>query len=337
MTQPTIRNELTTEYSKYMGVRFMTNKITTGIKGMSEWKSYEALNSLERLLISLSNNQLNEDHFKKFREELTSKKIPGITSIVNMTRNVLSNPKKFGQPPISYDCDTIKIGVYTRILPPGRLSLLLSRASLYDVSVMVMRYASLLPRGQQWNIPQALYRSMVLKHNVDLEGFASPMNSQIISVNPELNFCSLFLDTDKPFGSIGSFFEADLDGRRVMANPPYIEPLMNAMADRIVQQLKTCSKLFLVITVPSWTDARYYKVLEKQTHLKRIVNLRKNKHYYESSNPSETKAIALGSSESAPVTQVVSGFDTTMFVIVKGYPHNEYTNLRDDIYEAVSV
>jgi len=62
---------------------------------------------------------------------------------------------------------------------------------------------------------------------VDFECFASPLNCYFP------NFASAFADTDRFFGSMGSFFDLDLVEGSAEANPPFNEEAMTAMVDRI--------------------------------------------------------------------------------------------------------
>ena len=75
----------------------------------------------------------------------------------------------------------------------------------------------------------------VLRRHLDvrMELFASPLNARFGK------FCSLFPDTDKVFGSVGSFFKVDLEPGSYQAFPPREGRVVLAMAKRMEEQLAT--------------------------------------------------------------------------------------------------
>ena len=60
--------------------------------------------------------------------------------------------------------------------------------------------------GEGWHkaVPDAAMQHLQSTFRVSLECFASPFNARLSL------FCSLYRDTDVPFGSLGSFFDLDL-------------------------------------------------------------------------------------------------------------------------------
>lgn len=93
-----------------------------------------------------------------------------------------------------------------------------------------------------------------------LELFANPMNSHL----PQ--YCSLFPELEGPFGSIGSAFIFESDPelfdqfKTVVANPPYVNSIMERMAQMI---LNAPRHLRFIITIPDWrSGAGSYPVYE---------------------------------------------------------------------------
>jgi hypothetical protein len=100
------------------------------------------------------------------------------------------------------------------------------------------------------------------------EGFASAFNHYFNS------YCSAFPDLERPFGSIGSFFNQSLDNWNkyiVFVNPPFDQILMDIVLNRVTEFLNesnnrrtqstedTTNKLMpydhhYILTMPNWTD-----------------------------------------------------------------------------------
>lgn len=91
-----------------------------------------------------------------------------------------------------------------------RVRMLLGMATKEEVMSMLLRYASMVSSDLQRVIPAekalALYED-----GYKYEGFASPLNSILLPLGGR--YCSLFPDTDVPFGSLGAF-----DTEKVLKN-----------------------------------------------------------------------------------------------------------------------
>ncbi|MGZ5500906.1 MAG: hypothetical protein ACXWEW_07150, partial [Nitrososphaeraceae archaeon] len=94
---------------------------------------------------------------------------------------------------------------YSRQISPERMQFLRTLGSDYEIARMMLRYASILPGSQHWNMPLETFKEYY-NRGIRIEGFSSPINSQLITIDRSCRFCSLFPDVDKPFGSIGNFF-----------------------------------------------------------------------------------------------------------------------------------
>jgi hypothetical protein len=78
------------------------------------------------------------------------------------------------------------------------------------------------------------------------ELFGSPFNTN----GP---YCSAFEYEKQFFGSLGSFFDYELEsGTHYMANPPFDEQMMETMALRLNQQLAKHENVTIVVTIPDW-------------------------------------------------------------------------------------
>jgi SAM-dependent methyltransferase len=131
---------------------------------------------------------------------------------------------------------------------------------------MLLRNSIFEESGQQWSIGNNdLYEEIGKRLNINAELFASPLNFTIP------NFCSVMYDTDKYFGSIGSFFDitpAKLISHGIKGaifNPPYSEKIMAPATVKLLDILanmdKKDIKFNVVSFLPNWQDADYIKTL----------------------------------------------------------------------------
>lgn len=131
----------------------------------------------------------------------------------------------------------------------------------YDILKMILRYSLFDMSNQQWSIGVNLYDMISSEMEIGFEMFASPLN---FNMNM---FCSLFLDTDKTFGSVGSFYNLSIEKllnmnmRGVFYNPPYLPILMEKTSKiclSILQQMDELGNDFTIVSfLPHWADASY--------------------------------------------------------------------------------
>lgn len=284
-------------------------------------KNYEAMNILERWILSTINfaknktgkELINHDITKKMVSELVDKGIYDQPTAEKMAQLVcLSNPpverKKLK---VSIEKQYVNVGNYSRRLSQERIDLLRKFGNDEQIAIMCLRYSSLVAGSQQWNIPAAVYEVLVNTFKITIEGFASPINSQIIRY-PNTKFCSLFPDIDGPFGSVGDFFEYDFVGTRAAINPPYILDIMNATAEKVVATMETAESknepTLLFVTVPNWTNTKYGEVLEAKCTESLV---KKGGYYYENSNNDDT--------------EIRANFGSTMFIFAYGCDEADYS------------
>jgi len=69
------------------------------------------------------------------------------------------------------------------------------------------------------------------------------------------NYCSVFEDLEKPFGSLGNFFTIDQFPTNIIhLNPPYDETLMGVMINKVKRMVKENSELTFILTLPNWPN-----------------------------------------------------------------------------------
>ena len=110
------------------------------------------------------------------------------------------------------------------------------------------------------------------------ECFASPLNCRYG------RFCSAFDDTDRLFGSCGSFFNFHPRQGSFQANPPFVDSVILAMAKHM-EELLTISDaeslpLSFVVIVPTWSDTPGHGALESAAHLKHQIQINQADHGY---------------------------------------------------------
>lgn len=124
------------------------------------------------------------------------------------------------------------------------------------ISFMLCRYLSTLGgESNQLGIPY--YEKLQEFEPVKVELFASPINHTIDK------FCSLYLDTDKAFGSLGSVFDFlksdDFTEGFYVANPPYHSKTMLMFMQKLLERMKNV-KCSVLITCPVWDYDGFQKL-----------------------------------------------------------------------------
>ncbi len=85
-----------------------------------------------------------------------------------------------------------------------------------------------------------------------LEAFAGTLNSNLT------NYCSLFYDIEKDFGSKGSFLNMNLDEYKIIvSNPPYITSIMDLSSTILVNFLEKMNSMVIVV-IPDWRSNDEY-------------------------------------------------------------------------------
>jgi len=109
--------------------------------------------------------------------------------------------------------------------------------------------------------------------NSALEMFAGALNSNLP------NYCSLFYDIEKYFGSKGSvFLYKDISKYKiVISNPPYITNVMNRSAKLILKYLKNTNTM-AIVNIPDWRSNAQQK-LDNEISINKIEQVRQDSLY----------------------------------------------------------
>jgi len=150
---------------------------------------------------------------------------------------------------------------------------------------IIFRYQLLGSNNHQLAVLPNIMNNMNKDYNLNFECFASSINSTF------KNYCSIYWDLEKHFGSVGSFFNIIPISGTFGFNPPYQKDIINLGISKIFYFLKeTTESLTFIITIPIWdTEGRnimkeiYNNELEKQNIEYgdfTIISEIKNSEYY---------------------------------------------------------
>jgi hypothetical protein len=227
-------------------------------------------------------------------------------------------------------------------------SLLNTKSSMQSILMMLLRYESMCPQGNQWGFSVEMYDNLYKNFNTIMECFSSPKNSQLLILGNKYNkmstisFCSLHVDVDSTFGSNGSFFDLDIlkfnsEYRKfhnigpdvvlsIMVNPPYLEKLLNDTYKKIESVLAIQAKLpkndvgrnlNIILNVPAWKDAEFYIGCAKHPNVIYKEFMPRRKHYYVNANCLNEKS---------EQTVITATFNSQIFVF--GFkPSGNFKNL----------
>ena len=249
--------------------------------------NYELNNIIERYLISVHNNI--PESYEKMCSELVEKNLYKYIDPKNLIfdKNI---------PNIKYDLKSLKKDknfIYFEDFKykiTDRIEYLIEISSLIDTCICCLKYTSLNSGSQQWGVP---FNTADFLYNLNFinEGFASPINSRIIEKNI-YNFCSLFYNTDKIYGSIGSFFDVNFDNYNGnwSINPPMIEKLTEEMAIKIIDSLDKNENKTIFVSMANWRDSTAYQLLLNSKYMFHYTVLPPGIAYY---NDSEKNVIAI--------------------------------------------
>ena len=145
------------------------------------------------------------------------------------------------------------------------------------LSCIIIRYETLESYNQQLAVNPDFYKYLHENYSVDFELFGSSINCFF------KNYCSLFYDLEKYFGSKGYFNFIELKKGFYVANPPFDEQIMKNMSSKFINFLdKSTSELSILITIPVWDVENYglyeaLDILKKSKYIQYIENVKKKR------------------------------------------------------------
>lgn len=122
--------------------------------------------------------------------------------------------------------------------------------------IILYRYQLLGSNNNQLAVLPDVLDKMNKDLNFNFECFASAINTST------KNFCSLYYDIEKYFGSVGSFFNINMNKGIFSFNPPYQTDIIERGIEKIFNLLdNTDNDLEFIITIPIW-DIKGKKIME---------------------------------------------------------------------------
>ena len=131
---------------------------------------------------------------------------------------------------------------------------------------IIFRYQLLGSNNHQLAVLPNIMNNMTVDYKLNFECFASSINSTFP------NYCSIYWDLEKYFGSVGSFFNIIPLKGTFGFNPPYQKDIIDLGITKLLDFLNnTLEELTFIITIPIWdTEGKnkmkelYNNDLEKQ-------------------------------------------------------------------------
>lgn len=288
---------------------------------------YEISNALERWLITMANQannnewrstnsdrivpwakvyhllDVNDPFVIKFKNELSDKMTlaAGVNldtlfeQIVQYVNSQLVNVALPEYTPEITTVDGVQMlrygtdNVVVEVPITTRIQTMINQSDLNLVTADVIYYQTLLSRGNQWGLPQAHYDFLYDTEDVRIEAFASPFNSRLFG-KVDAGFMSLYPDIEEIWGSVANFFNANLSQYEgnVVLNPPFIESIMEAAANKVVDYLSTLTddnETTFFFVMPAWSrpgnETPAYTILNNSPYKKARLDLNKGTYNYE--------------------------------------------------------
>lgn len=328
------------EYQKYLTTFDILDYLQNNCK--SDYQKYEAKNILERWLLSGSNNMEKKAIDDKMIGELLDKKIAKTkeeSELMQQKVRIMYDRKYESESnEINYKIEInksakftdLRYGKFTKRIMNDRFEIM-EKYGIENILLSALKYKSIISTSQQWHIPFKCYLNYVRNYGVEVEGFASPFNSQIMLYKSKpdskqnLRFCSIFPETDKIFGSLGDFFENDFQNKTVSVNPPYILDILNKTSKKCIDECQKAeingNKVRFYIIMASWKDCQAYEELITSKYLVYTQELLANKHFYMDSNDLDK----------GYQKKILSRFNSTVLVLAHGFDQMNYSKLLVDM------
>ena len=206
-------------------------------------------------------SQRTEDLFNKIRNELDTWNKSDEKVKINMQRDMYTTTLKCNFTPFK-----IKNHIYDRL--HNRC-----QDNKYII-IIYLRYIKFFFHNTHLAIPPDILDFM----GCDVELFGHPGNTHSTT-----RYCSPFNDIDRYFGSLGSFFDYQIEPNQVyFANPPFTEVLMDDMAKKIIKSCEEDENVTYFLSIPIWDNStrRNMDLIEEfDMEYKSYNYLRQSKHF----------------------------------------------------------
>jgi len=199
-------------------------ELLTFYKSSSQFLNNKNNYKIKKNLISIKKNDSYSNYYKFdifIEYQIKDKKID------NILKNIILPNKIYNKLVLNYTGPKNKIDEY-----------------LWSI---LFRYQLLSSNNHQLGVLPKILSQMNQDYNLNFECFASSINATF------KNYCSIYYDLEKYFGSIGSFFNIIPIKGTFGINPPYQKDIINSTINKLFKFLND-SKDFLtfIITIPIW-------------------------------------------------------------------------------------
>jgi len=147
--------------------------------------------------------------------------------------------------------------------------------------IIIFRYQLLGSNNHQLGVLPNIIDNMIKDYGLKFECFASSINSSL------KNFCSIYYDLEKYFGSCGNFFNIELKEGTYSFNPPYQKDIINNGIIKLFKLLDNAShinnELTFIMTIPVW-DKEGQEILNQKNIIdygdfEIIKDIKKSKYF----------------------------------------------------------
>jgi hypothetical protein len=145
----------------------------------------------------------------------------------------------------------IPVDEYDKMIKNFKLSKIDYKGNIDNlIWIILFRYQLLSSNNNQLAVLPSVLDKMNKEFNLNFECFASAINTNT------KNYCSIYYDVEKYFGSKGSFFNTTFLDGCYSFNPPYQKDIIDNGIIKILDNLETSKilemKLTFIITIPIW-------------------------------------------------------------------------------------
>ncbi len=220
---------------------------------------------IKKMMINIRKNKLSELESTFYKFEIIVNFAIKDKRLQNILNNILLPSKIYDKLSNKYTGPTGKLDEY--------------------LWAIIFRYQLLGSNNHQLAVLPSIMNKMSSDYNLNFECFASAINSTFT------NYCSLYYDLEKYFGSVGSFFKMIPIKGTFGFNPPYQKDIIDLGINKLLYYLEnTTEPLTFIITIPIWdSDGRSYMKEHYNNELEKqnidygdfpIVNRAKSSKYF---------------------------------------------------------
>lgn len=253
------------------GAKYIANQITKESKILSI-----ALQSYKNNLTGIPEviNAFENQYYGMIELKPQSNEFAKCSSIISDNQNLRSVS-------ISFD-HTLKLFLLWKAYPYNEIvnhtNYQENPTFLRDVYVLLMRYQSCESFGYHAAVTEHVMENLIENFDICVECFASPLNCYLP------NYCSAYPDSDRAFGSLGSFFNFKPTSGSYQCNPPFSDIIMQQTIRHIESLLCHSDELELplsfVIIVPIWETDLFWEKLIESPYYRRHITINVEEYCY---------------------------------------------------------